>query len=116
MEIRRACGGQVDSSTGYDPRSIEGVCLEGLKNESNDPWMKWRWPQIRCVEVVRQHETSVTPDQEMGFSELEEKVASEWKDIEYNIHGREWNWFHDDTPYNLHNMTRDLPTADVKWK
>ena len=96
---------------------FESDLVEMQRNASRDvAWIKWRQPKVMSVEVVKQGEIFVSKRQLMGKKRAGERVAREWRELEYAIKGREWNWELDDRPYCLPNLTNALTKAGVIWR
>ena len=96
---------------------FEADLAQMQRNASKDvAWIHWRQPSVRSVEVIKEGEIFVTKRQLMAKRMAGERVTKEWRDLEYAINGRDWDWKSGDKPYSLPNLTKALARVGVNWR
>jgi hypothetical protein len=98
----------------YEPRRSEAILQYIHDNwyykREDIPWFRQRLPDVRTVGVDKSGER-LKPDVGDSLLKLGDEVAREWQNHEYAIHGRDWDFSLDRSPYDKDNMERALARA-----
>ena len=73
-------------------------------------WFRERLPDVRMATVERGELLQMArPDSQLFASS--NQIAREWQKREYDLHGRDWNFSVDGSPYDKHHMEKAMRKA-----
>lgn len=103
-----------------DPYIHESRKSEGILQYIHDNWyykredVSWfreRLPDVKIVGVKTDAETWSFRGEGPKLLALGDETARYWQNMEYELHGREWNFDIDGSPYGRDNMNKALAGA-----